>query len=76
MAIRNATTTSALDRRIERHREEMARHRIGREDSAAALGVLLREKIGLEALDATYEEYRQNKFAWLEEDEGSLANGE
>jgi hypothetical protein len=76
MAIRNAPTTTELDRRIQRHRAEMARQRIRPEDSAAALGALLREKIGLEALDATYEEYRQNKFAWLEDEEDSTADGE
>lgn len=58
----------ALEARTRAHRAEMAR-RSERRDSARELGTLLREQIGLPALHATYEEYRENKSAWLEDED-------
>lgn len=75
MALRNPApaVSDALEARIRNHRARMA-HRSDQRDPEKELGALLREQIGLAALEATYQEYRQNKFAWLE-DEDTLANG-
>jgi hypothetical protein len=76
MALRNPATpiSHELEARIHKHRAEKAKRRFDRPDPEQELGALLREQIGFAALEATYEEYRQNKYSWLE-DEDTPAHG-
>jgi hypothetical protein len=58
-----------LDRRIAALDAEVEQIWAEEGDPAEALGVLLRERIGFEALAATYEEYVRNPSAFMFDDE-------
>lgn len=75
MAVDSATLTPAerLERRIDEHREEMARLRAQGVLPGEALGALLRDRFGLAALRESYAEYRRDGASWLDvEDDPDL----
>ncbi len=63
------TPNETLQRRMQEHRAEIKRYREQQGDPAEALGVLLRERFGVEALHDTYFEWLENPYAWLENDD-------
>jgi hypothetical protein len=70
MAVKSERLSPAehLDRRIKEHLAEAERWRAENGDPAEALGAFLRDWIGLEALEETYEEWLRHEDSFLFED--------
>ncbi len=65
-----------LERRIQENLAWAERWRAENGDPGVAMGAFLREWIGLEALEATYEEYRRNPHSFMFDDYGVEEDGE
>ncbi len=65
-----------LERRIQENLEWAARWRAENGDPGEAMGAFLREWIGLEALEATYDEYRRHRHSFMFDDYDVEEDGE
>ncbi len=70
MAIGTKKLTPAehLDRHIEENRIRANRWRAEYGDAGEAMGRFLIERFGLEALQETYDEYRRNRYSFMDDD--------
>lgn len=77
MAVKSDRLSPAehLARRIRDHHAEVARLREEFGDPTEALRAFLRERFDPEALQATYEEYLQDKHGWLDHERATDADG-
>ena len=63
------TPAEHLEKRIRENREWAEKWRAENGDPGEAIGRLLVERFGIEALRATYEEYRRNRYDFMYDDE-------
>lgn len=62
------TPAEHLDRHIREHLERAEQWRAENGDPSEAMGAFLRERIGLKALQETYDEYKRHEDSFLFDD--------
>lgn len=63
------TPAEHLEKRIRENRDWAEKWRAEHGDPGEAIGRLLVERFGIEALQATYDEYRRNRYDFMYDDD-------